>query len=102
MDIPRLEAMLASGTDTALLRFALGSAHARHRQYAEALPHLARALELDPDYSAAWKLYSRCLMESGETDRARDACTRGIEVARRRGDMQAVREMEVWQKRLQG
>lgn len=100
MDIPRLESLLASGADTALLRFTLGSAHFRHGQFAAAVPHLARAVELDPDYSAAWKLYARCLIESGAADRAGPVLEQGLAVARRRGDMQAVREMEVWRKRL--
>lgn len=100
MDIPRLESLLASGTDTALLRFTLGSAHFRHRQYAAAVPHLARAVELDPEYSAAWKLYARCLVESGAMEQARTVLEQGLAVARRRGDMQAVREMEVWRKRV--
>lgn len=101
MDIPRLETLLASGSDTALLRFTLGSAHFRHGQHAEAVPHLARAVELDPEYSAAWKLYARCLIECGAKDTAATVLKQGLEVARRRGDMQAVREMEVWRKRLQ-
>ena len=101
MDISKLEAILAAGTDTALLRFTLGSAHAGQKQYAQAVPHLARAVELDPEYSAAWKLYARSLMESGDHERAGRILEQGLDVARRRGDMQAVREMQVWQRRLQ-
>ena len=100
MDIPKLESMLAAGTDTALLRFTLGSAHIRHKQFAQAVPHLARAVELDPEYSAAWKLYARSLMESGDAEQAGKVLVQGLAVARRRGDMQAVREMQVWQRRL--
>jgi Flp pilus assembly protein TadD len=100
VDIPKLESLLAAGTDTALLRFTLGSAHVRHKQFAQAVPHLARAVELDPEYSAAWKLYARSLMESGELEPAVRILEQGLEVARRRGDMQAVREMQVWQRRL--
>ena len=92
--------MLAAGTDTALLRFTLGSAHIRHKQFAQAVPHLARAVELDPEYSAAWKLYARSLMESGNAEQAGKVLVQGLAVARRRGDMQAVREMQVWQRRL--
>ena len=95
-----MESMLAAGTDTALLRFTLGSAHARQKQFAQAVPHLARAVELDPEYSAAWKLYARSLLESGDLDAARTALERGLAVAGRRGDMQAVREMQMWQRRL--
>jgi Flp pilus assembly protein TadD len=100
VDIPKLESLLAAGTDTALLRFTLGSAHVRHKQFAQAVPHLARAVELDPEYSAAWKLYARSLMESGELEPAVRILEQGLEVARRRGDMQAVREMQVWQRKL--
>ena len=102
MDIPKLDSLLAAGTDTALLRFTLGSAHVRHKQFAQAVPHLARAVELDPEYSAAWKLYARSLMESGELEPAARVLEQGLEVARRRGDMQAVREMQAWQRRLKG
>ena len=100
MDIPKLESMLAAGTDTALLRFTLGSAHARHKQFAQAVPHLARAVELDPEYSAAWKLYALSLMESGDSEQAGRVLEQGLAVAHRRGDMQAVREMQVWQRKL--
>ncbi len=100
MDIKQLETMLAAGTDNALLRFTLGSAYARTKQYAQAVPHLSRAVEMDPDYSAAWKLYGRCLLESGDLERAGPVLEQGLAVARRRGDMQAVREIQVWQRRL--
>ena len=92
--------MLAAGTDTALLRFTLGSAHIRHKQFAQAVAHFARAVELDPEYSAAWKLYARSLMESGAMEMAGRVLEQGLAVARRRGDMQAVREMLAWQRKL--
>ena len=95
-----METMLAEGMDNPLLRFTLGAAHARQKQFAQAVPHLARAVELDPEYSAAWKLYARSLLESGDLDAARTALERGLAVAGRRGDMQAVREMQMWQRRL--
>jgi Flp pilus assembly protein TadD len=100
MNIEKLEAMLAAGEENAMLRFTLGNALVREKRYAEAATHLSRAVELDPEYSAAWKVYARCLMDNGDTEGARNALERGLAVARRRGDMQAVREMEAWARRL--
>ncbi|MBI2970385.1 MAG: tetratricopeptide repeat protein [Gammaproteobacteria bacterium] len=100
VDTNRLEAMLAK-EETALLRFTLGGAYLREKRFEEALRHLARAVELDPGYSAAWKLYGRCLVECGQKDQARTIYDRGIAVARERGDMQAAREMAIFRKRLE-
>jgi len=101
IDMVKLEAMLAAGQDSALLRYTLGITLFRERRFAEAIAHLARAVELDPAYSAAWKLYGRSLLESGDADAARTVLDRGLEVARERGDMQALREMTVFRRRLE-
>ena len=100
MDPAKLEALLAAGQDNALLRFTLGNARYQERLFAEAERHLARAVELDPQYSAAWKMYGRALAAAGRPEPARAAFERGIAVARARGDVQAAREMTVFLKRL--
>lgn len=94
------EALLAQGRDSALLRFSLGSAYLKAGEAEKAAAHLARAVEYDPNYSAAWKLLGRARAESGDRDGAREAYTRGIAVAETRGDVQAAREMQVFLKRL--
>lgn len=101
MDTARLEEMLVKGQDSALLRFTLGSAYLREKRYARAQEHLARAVEMDPGYSAAWRAFGKALAAGGDTARAREVFTRGIEVARDKGDMQALREMEVFLRRLE-
>ena len=60
----------------------------------------SRAVELDPQYSAAWKLYGKALTDAGRHDDAIAAYAQGIEVAERRGDKQAAKEMTVFHKRL--
>ena len=100
MDVNLLEKMLETGQDNALLRFTLGQAFIRHEKYDEAAEHLARALELDPEYSAAWKSYGLSLEKSGRKQEAVRAYARGIEVAERKGDKQAAKEMTVFLKRL--
>lgn len=100
MRTDKLEAMLASGQDNALLRFSLGSAYLE-ADPALAARHLRVAVEQDAMYSAAWKLLGKALAANGETSAAIDAYNDGIRVAHERGDKQAAREMEVFRKRLQ-
>ncbi len=95
----RLQDMLASGQDNALLRFSLGELLAKDGDHAAAAEHLGQAVAFDPDYSAAWKLYGKSLVEAGEHAAGIDALEHGIMVAEARGDNQAAREMQVFAKR---
>jgi predicted Zn-dependent protease len=97
----RFEALLASGKDSPLLRFSLGMQYVGGGDPARAAAHLRRAVEQDPDYSAAWKLLGRALTESGDTAGAMAAYRDGIAAAERRGDKQAGKEMVVFLKRLE-
>jgi predicted Zn-dependent protease len=99
--IERLQALLASGKDNTLLRFFLGAAYLKAGDAASACPHLARALEHDPEYSAAWKLYGRALTDTGALAAALCAYRRGIAVAEKKGDKQAAKEMLVFARRLE-
>jgi predicted Zn-dependent protease len=96
----RFEALLASGKDSALLRFSLGMSYLKAGEAARAAGHLRRAVEQDGDYSAAWKLLGKALAESGDVDGAIAAYRDGIAAAERRGDKQAAREMTVFLRRL--
>lgn len=99
-EIENFEALLERGNDNALVRYTLGSLHLQKGAPALAVPHLRKALEHDPQYSAAWKALGRALAEAGDGAGAEQAFSRGIEVAEGRGDKQAVREMQVFLKRL--
>jgi len=68
---------------------------------ARAEQHLRRAVELDPAYSAAWKLLGRALEQQERADAAMDAYRHGIEAAEKRGDKQAAKEMSVFLRRLE-
>lgn len=99
--IENLEKMLAAGKDNALLRFGLGNAYLGAGEPSKAVPHLQKAVEHDPHYSAAWKLLGRALNESGKPQDALAAYRRGIEVAEAKGDIQAAKEMTVFAKRIE-
>ena len=95
------ERMLAAGKESALLRYSLGNEHLKAGAAALAATHLARAVEIDPAYTAAWKLYGKALSAAGREDEALAAYRRGIEVASARGDKQAEREMRVFARRIE-
>jgi len=95
------ERMLAAGKDSALLRYSIGNEHAKAKGWPAAAEALARAVALDADYTAAWKLYARALLETGQPQAALDAYRQGIDVARRKGDRQAEKEMTVFARRIE-
>lgn len=99
--IDNLENMLATGKETALLRYSLGAEYLKLDDFAKAIPHLRRAVELDEQYSAAWKLLGKAYAGAERAEDAVEAYTRGIAVAERKGDKQAVKEMQVFLRRLQ-
>ena len=47
-------------------------------------------------------MYGKALTEAGQKDKAINTYQKGIEVANKKGDKQAVKEMEVFLKRLAG
>ena len=92
--------MLAAGKDSALLRFSLGNEYLKIGHAELAAEHLAKAVALDPKYTAAWKLYGKALTAANRTDEALAAYQRGIAVAHAKGDKQAEKEMQVFARRL--
>lgn len=99
--LANFERMLADGRDSALLRYSLGNEYLKAGDAAAASEHLACAVALDSNYTAAWKLYGKALAAAGRQSEALDAYRRGIEVAKERGDRQAEKEMTVFARRLE-
>lgn len=99
--IKQFEAMLASGQDNALLRYSLGSAWLKEGDFIKAADHLQQAIIYDEGYSAAYKLLGKALTESARETEAIAVYEKGIDIADKKGDKQAGREMQVFLKRLQ-
>jgi predicted Zn-dependent protease len=98
--ITNLEKMLAAGKDNALLRFSLGNEYLKAADATAAVQHLEQAVRFDPNYSAAWKMLGKALAESGQLQEALNAYGQGMEIAEKRGDKQAAKEMAVFAKRI--
>lgn len=100
MNIDALKKMLEQGQDNLILRFGLGQALLKNSQPSEAIIHLRKALDFDAEYSAAWKLLGKALVDNQQHNEAITAYEQGIKVAESKGDIQAAKEMKVFLKRL--
>ena len=98
--IPSLEKLIGTPRDGALLRYSLGTEYLKTGDRVRAIEHLREAVRRDPDYSAAWKLLGRALADDDQAAQALEAWTHGIEAARRKGDRQAEKEMNVFARRV--
>jgi Flp pilus assembly protein TadD len=95
-----LHKLLDGGKDSALLRFGLGFEHLRAGDAGAAVEHLRQAVAFDPTYSAAWKMLGKALAETGRDQEALSAYRDGIAAAEKKGDKQAMKEMQVFARRL--
>lgn len=98
--VENLEALLAKGTDNALLRYGLANEYLKLGKPEIAIGHLRKAVAHDPKYSAAWKRLGKTLAETGRIEDAIAAYESGIRAADEKGDVQAAKEMRVFLKRL--
>lgn len=98
--IGNLERLLAGGKEGALLRFGLGNEYLKCGDAETAVEHLRRAVAIDPGYSAAWKLLGKALAAAHREEAALAAWRDGITAAERKGDKQAMKEMQVFARRL--
>ena len=95
-----LEKMLASGNDSAMLRFGLGSAYFNNKNYQQAIPHLQKCIEIDESYSAAYKLLGRSQIKLDLKEQAKSSLEAGLKKATLHGDKQTEREILVFLKKL--
>lgn len=98
--IDKLEKLLASGMDNAMLRYGLGNEYFKSGQFERAIEHLRMSVKHDPNYSAAWKQLGKAMTSAGRNDDAIHAYENGIRAAGQKGDLQAAKEMTVFLKRL--
>jgi predicted Zn-dependent protease len=98
--IANLESMLGGPRDGALLRYSLGNEWLKVGNPAKAAGYFGEAIERDAKFSAAWKQLGKALSENGEDQEALAAYDQGIAIAKAKGDIQAVKEMTVFARRL--
>jgi len=70
-------------------------------RYPEAALEFREAIRLKPDYSAAFRDLGKALERSGAHAEAMHAYCQGIPIAEQNGDLQTLKEMQVFLKRLE-
>jgi len=98
--IEKLEALLAAGQDSPILRFTLAGHYLKAGNPEKAIEHAEVAVATDPDYSAAWRILGQAQSAAGLQAGAARSFETGIAVARQSGDRQVEKEMQVFLRRL--
>jgi predicted Zn-dependent protease len=103
MEAPRSELfrkLLRRDPSNPMVLYSLGNELFKEGRYEEASDHLQRAVENKPDYSVAYRMLGRAYYELDEDAEARSVFERGKMVARENGDLQTVKEIDVFLRRL--
>lgn len=93
--------LLEKDPENPMVLCSLGIELFKEENYSEAREHLARAIANKPDYSVAYRTLGRVHYELGENAEARQAFETGREVARKNGDLQTIKEIDVFSRRLE-
>lgn len=93
--------LLERDPENPMILYSLGNELFKVGEYAEARDYLRRAVENKPDYSVAYRTLGRAHFELGENAEARRVFADGREVAERNGDLQTVKEIDVFVRRLE-
>ena len=99
--IERLEKLLGTPRDGALLRYSLGLEYLKIENAEKAVEHLRQAVARDPGYSAAWRSLGKALEAAALPAEALAAYRSGIVAAQKKGDKQAEKEMTVFARRIE-
>jgi predicted Zn-dependent protease len=92
--------LLERDPNNPMVLYSLGNELFKEGRYQEARDHLRRAVENKPDYSVAYRMLGRAHYELREDAEARKVFAKGREVATENGDLQTVKEIDVFRRRL--
>ena len=93
--------LLEKDPDNPMILYSLGNELFREDRYEEARDLLRRAIENKPDYSVAYRMLGRAHYELHESAEAKNVFLKGREVANDNGDLQTVKEIDVFMRRLE-
>ncbi|WP_053058033.1 tetratricopeptide repeat protein [Rubrobacter aplysinae] len=93
--------LLDRDPENPMVLYSLGSELFKEGRYVEARDRLRRAVENKPDYSVAYRTLGRALYELEEDEEALRIFALGRGIAQENGDLQTVKEIDVFTKRVQ-
>lgn len=97
-EIERRESMfkqvLEIDENDVLANYGMADIYFYRKNYSAAIEHLDVVLAEDAQYSNGYYLLGKCLLETGNTVRAKDVLEKGVVVASKRGDMMPANGMQ--------
>jgi predicted Zn-dependent protease len=93
--------LLEKDPNNPMIIYSLGNELFKEGRYEEARDLLQRAIQNKPDYSVAYRMLGRAYYELHENAEARNVFLKGKEVAQGNGDLQTVKEIDVFLRRLE-
>ena len=90
-----LQQMLEKQPRDAFLLYGLGMEYKKLKDYARAIEHFHRVVEVDPSYCYAYFQRGQTQELLGQLEAAKASYRAGIEAARRAGDAHAKEELQV-------
>lgn len=92
--------LLDRDPENPMVLYSLGSELFKEGRYEESRDMLRKAVENKPDYSVAYRTLGRALYELEEDEEAMRVFEEGRGIAQNNGDLQTVKEIDVFTKRL--
>ncbi len=93
--------LLERDPENPMVLYSLGTELFKEGNHSEAREYLSQAVRNKPDYSVAYRTLGRALFELGEDEEAARVFAEGREVAQGNGDLQTVKEIDVFVRRLE-
>jgi Fe-S cluster biosynthesis and repair protein YggX len=85
--IEQFKALCEQDPGNDMARFSLGGAYAQNGQHAEAAEAYLECVGINENFSKAYQLAGKSLMEAGENDRAGEVLEKGYLIAAKNGDL---------------
>lgn len=100
--LERMRKLVELDPKSEITHFGLGQACYDEGLFAEGASAMARAVEIKPDYTAAYEILGRCLEKMGNLEEAEAVYLKGIEIGTVRGDMIPTEKMKARLNRVKG
>lgn len=98
--IKQLEKLVKENPKNALMHYTLGIEYLRAGKDDKAITSLKKTINLEPEYSAAYRELGKALVKTNLREEAIEIFNKGIAVAEEKGDIQTAKEMRVFLKRI--
>ncbi len=98
--IEQFKQLIEMDPNDPVLHYGLGMEYQKLGDFVAAAEEFRRTTELNPDYSAAYRESGKVLEKLGQNQEAARTYRKGIEVSKQNGDLQTMKEIEVFLRRL--